>query len=155
MSQHLDFRSATQDDLERIVDMLADDHLGQQLEHNTRPLPTEYRDAFEAIERDPNNDLVVACADGVVVGVLQITFIPNLSHLGAWRALIEGVRIHRDYRAQGLGHQMFEWAIAQAKTKGCRMVQLTTDKSRPQAKAFYEQLGFVPSHEGMKLHLTD
>ena len=85
--------------------------------------------------------------------MLQLTFIPYLTHQGTWRALIEGVRVHNACRGQGIGKAMFEWAIERARQRGCRMVQLTTDKTRPDALRFYEQLGFVASHEGMKLHL--
>jgi len=87
-----------------------------------------------------------------VVGVLQLTFIPYLTYQGGWRALIEGVRVARGARSQGLGKALLEWAIARARERGCVMVQLTTDKSRPDAKRFYDGLGFVASHEGMKLH---
>ena len=85
--------------------------------------------------------------------MLQLTFIPYLTHQGTWRALIEGVRVHKDCRGQGVGRAMFEWAIERARQRGCRMVQLTTAKTRPDALRFYQQLGFVASHEGMKLHL--
>lgn len=153
MPPTLTFRTATRDDLDVIVSMLADDHLGQLRERYTQPLSAPYAEAFQAIDADPNQDLIVACADGEVVGVMQLTFIPYLTYQGGWRALIEGVRIHRQYRSQGAGRQMFEWAIQRAKDKGCHMLQLTTDKSRPHAKSFYEDLGFIASHEGMKLHL--
>ena len=33
------------------------------------------------------------------------------------------------------------------------MLQLTTDRQRADARRFYESLGFVASHEGMKLRL--
>jgi GNAT superfamily N-acetyltransferase len=88
-----------------------------------------------------------------VVGVLQLTYIPSLTYQGGWRALIEGVRVDSGERSQGLGKTLFEWAIARAREHGCHMVQLTTDKARPDAKRFYESLGFVASHEGLKLHL--
>ncbi len=47
---------------------------------------------------------------------------------------------------------MFEWAIERAKQKKAHVLQLTTDKKRPEAIHFYEKLGFKASHEGMKLH---
>ena len=97
--------------------------------------------------------LLIADDDGTVAGCLQITMIPNISHQGGWRALIEGVRIAADQRGSGLGRKMFEHAIGLARDKGCRMVQLTTDKARPDAFAFYENLGFKHSHAGMKLPL--
>jgi GNAT superfamily N-acetyltransferase len=147
------FRPATRDDIDAIVRMLADDPLGATRERHEDPLPAGYLAAFEAIERDPHNELVVACDAQQVIGVLQLTFIPYLTHQGSWRALIEGVRIDSRMRARGLGRTMLQWAIERARQRGCAIVQLTTDKSRPDARRFYEQLGFVASHEGMKLRL--
>lgn len=147
------FRPAAAMDLARIVAMLADDPLGANREKFADPLPAEYLEAFRAIAADSNNELVVACKGDDVVGVLQLTFIPYLTHRGTWRALIEGVRIAAPYRSRGFGTQMFEWAINRARERGCRLIQLTTDKARPDAKRFYEALGFVASHEGMKLAL--
>ena len=149
----LTFRRATADDLTAIVTMLADDVLGASRERVENPLAPPYLTAFNEIDRDPNNELVVACMDDVVVGVLQLTFIPSLGHLGSRRALIEGVRVSSSRRSSGIGTKMFEWAIARCRERGCRMLQLTTDKRRADAKRFYEALGFVASHEGMKLPL--
>ena len=116
-------------------------------------LPASYAKAFAAIAADPNNELVVAVRDDAVIGVLQLTFIPYLTYQGGWRALVEGVRIDARHRSEGLGRLFFEWAIARATQRGCHLLQLTTDKARPEAKRFYESLGFQASHEGMKLHL--
>lgn len=153
MEEALTFRSAHREDVPVLVAMLADDALGAKREQNTDPLPESYFDTFQAIDTDPNNELVVACVEDEIVGMLQLTFIPYLTYQGGWRALIEGVRVNRNRRGQGLGRKMFEWAIARARERGCHMVQLTTDKSRPDALRFYESLGFKASHEGMKLHL--
>jgi ribosomal protein S18 acetylase RimI-like enzyme len=152
--QTLSIRPAVASDLPDIVRMLADDALGSQRERNVAPLPASYYTAFAAIEKDLNNELVVAVGrDGVAVAVLQLTFTPYITHLGGWRATIEGVRVAGSNRGSGLGHQLFAWAIARAQERGCQLVQLTTDKQRPEAKKFYESLGFVASHEGMKLTL--
>ena len=150
----MEFRRATRADLDALVRLLADDPLGAQRECYRSPLPRAYLDAFAAIDTDPNNELVVACSDGRVVGLMQLTFVPGLTLQGGWRALVEGVRIDAGMRSRGLGRTMFEWAIARARERGCRLIQLTTDKSRPDAKRFYESLGFVASHEGMKLQLV-
>jgi GNAT superfamily N-acetyltransferase len=149
----LSFRRARSSDVPDIVRMLADDPLGARRERNETPLPDGYLRAFEAIDADPNNELIVADQDGRVVGVLQLTFIPSLTYQGGWRALIEGVRVDAPTRSQGLGRALFEWAIGRARARGCHLVQLTTDKARPDARRFYEGLGFVASHEGMKLSL--
>jgi GNAT superfamily N-acetyltransferase len=149
----LAFRRARRGDLPAIVHLLADDPLGAQRESDVSPLPAGYGAAFDAIEADPNQELVVAEANGAVVGVLQLTFIPSLTYRGGWRALIEGVRVAAALRSGGVGQQLFEWAIARARERGCHLLQLTSDKSRPDAIRFYERLGFVASHEGMKLRL--
>lgn len=135
--------------------MLADDALGSRREANVSPLPDSYFAAFDAIDRDPNNELVVVELEGRVVGVLQLTYIPSISYRGGWRALVEGVRIDSSLRSRGLGRRLFEWAVERARSKGCRLIQLTSDKSRREAIRFYESLGFVASHEGMKLHLRE
>jgi len=150
----LQIRRAALDDLDAIVRLLANDPLGAQRERYQHPLPDSYRSAFLAIAADPNQELAVGCLDCQVVGVLQLSYLPNLTYQGAWRALIEGVRIATDVRSLGIGRQMFEWAIERARSRGCRMVQLTTDKSRPDALRFYLSMGFVASHEGMKLALS-
>jgi len=149
-------RPAVGGDLPEIVRMLADDPLGSQREMATDPLPASYHAAFEAIQRDANNELVVAEAEtGCVVAVLQLTFTPYITHQGGWRATIEGVRVDRQFRGSGLGRDLFAWAIRRAQDRGCHLVQLTTDKERPGALRFYEFLGFVASHEGMKLKLQE
>ena len=148
------FRRAAREDVAAIVRMLADDPLGARRERYADPLPVEYLDAFAAIDADPNQLLAVAEIEATVVGVLQLTFIPGLTRLGMWRAQIEGVRVDSSRRGARLGEAMFTWAIEEARRRGCRLVQLTTDKSRPDAHRFYERLGFVASHEGMKLELS-
>jgi GNAT superfamily N-acetyltransferase len=151
----LSFRRATRSDVPDIVRMLADDPLGAKREAFTSPLPTTYYAAFDAVDQDPNNELVVATLSDRIVGVLQMTFIPYLTYRGGWRALIEGVRVDSSVRSSGIGKRLFEWAITRARERGCHLVQLTSDKARPDAIRFYESLGFVASHEGLKLHLGE
>lgn len=147
------FRTAIANDLPTIIAMIADDQLGQAREDASQPLDQRYLDAFAAIERDPNQRLVVAEQDGAVIGCMQITFIPGISRRGAWRGQIESVRVARSMRGAGIGRAMFEWGIAECRRQGCGLVQLYTDKSRADAHRFYERLGFKASHEGMKLSL--
>lgn len=147
------FRDATKDDLPAIIHMLADDALGQSRERVSDPVDAAYLDAFSALQRDENQSLIVTEVAGQVVGCMQISFIPGLSRLGMWRGQIESVRIDASQRGGGMGQKMFEWAIEACRARGCGLVQLTTDKARPDALRFYERLGFVASHEGMKLSL--
>lgn len=148
-------RPATKKDIPVIVKMIANDELGKLREDYKDPLPQKYYDAFEHIDSDPNQELMVIENErGQVIGTLQLSFIQYLTYQGGIRAQIEAVRIHEDYRGKGIGQQLFEWAIQRAKEKGAHVVQLTTDKKRQEALKFYEKLGFTASHEGMKLHLT-
>lgn len=147
------FRKAIEQDLPFIVALLADDELGSQREDISSPTNPAYVDAFAAIESDPNNLLLVVESQHQLVGMLQLTFIPYLTHVGTWRCLIEGVRIHSAHRGKGYGELMFQQAIELAREKGCKLVQLTSDKQRPDAIRFYEKLGFIASHEGFKLTL--
>lgn len=154
-NQPLSFRNANVDDVPVLVQMLADDPLGAKRERFEIPLPESYLKAFHSIEEDPNNELIAATMNGQIVGFMQITYIPYLTYQGGWRALIEGVRVDKKYRNHGIGRQMFEWAIKRAKEMGCHLVQLTTDKKRPEAIKFYEALGFRATHEGMKLDINN
>lgn len=145
-------RAATADDLPAILTMLADDQLGATRESADDLTP--YRKAFEEIDADSNQRLVVAERNGEVIGTLQLTFIAGLSRRGSKRGLIEAVRVRRDSRDIGLGTTLTRWAIEESRSQGCSLVQLTSDKSRTDAHRFYERLGFVRSHEGFKLKLT-
>lgn len=136
-----------------IVQMLSDDPLGALREKIETPLPATYSQAFARIKNDSNQELTVAQIDGEIVGTFQLTFIQYLTHQGGLRAQIEAVRVSSNHRGKGIGATMFEYAIDRAKEKGCYVVQLTTDKKRPRAIQFYESLGFVATHEGMKLTL--
>ncbi|MHA7830825.1 MAG: GNAT family N-acetyltransferase [Flagellimonas sp.] len=147
------FRKATIKDVPTIVEMIADDALGSKRENYTIPLPKTYFDAFERIDSDNNQELTVVVDEkDEVVGVFQLTFIPYLTYQGGIRAQIEGVRVHKTYRNQGIGKTIFQWAIQRAKERNAHVLQLTTDKKRPDAIHFYESLGFKASHEGMKIH---
>ncbi|WP_299378563.1 GNAT family N-acetyltransferase [uncultured Kiloniella sp.] len=150
---NITFRQVQEDDLPVIISMLADDDLGSTREDASLPVNQKYRAAFEAIDKDQNQYLAVVEQANEIIGCLQLTFIPGLSRLGMWRGQIESVRIASGHRGSGLGRQMFEWAITECRKRGCELVQLTTDKARPDALKFYEKLGFKSSHEGMKLNL--
>lgn len=149
----ISFRKATREDLREIVRLLADDFLGKEREKYQQPLPQTYYDAFEEIDGDENNELVVAEIDGEIIGTLQLTYIPSISFQGGKRAQIESVRIDSKLRGKGLGHKLFEWAIERSREKHCHVVQLTTNNNRTDAHRFYHRLGFVSSHTGMKLKL--
>ena len=145
-------RPARRDDVGAIVGMLADDALGSGRERIEDPLPSSYFRAFEAVDRDPNIQLVVAQdGDGAVIGCLQLCILPGLSSQGASRALIEDVRVASHCRSQGIGEQLVQWAVAEARARECKLIELLTHHTRVDAQRFYARLGFAPSHVGMTL----
>jgi len=149
------FRKATKEDIPQIVKMIADDELGKLREDYKDPLPSIYYEAFDIIDNDHNQELIVIQdSDGSIIGTLQLSFIQYLTYKGGIRAQIEAVRIRKDKRGGGLGETLFKWAIQRAKDRDAHLIQLTTDKKRPEALKFYEMLGFKASHEGMKLHFS-
>ncbi len=149
------FRKATIEDIPFIVDMLANDKLGRTRESYQDTLSENYSTAFQNISEDSNQELIVVeDFDKSIIGTLQLSFIQYLTYQGGIRAQVEAVRVREDKRGNGLGKKLFKWASHRASEKGAHLLQLTTDKRRPEAINFYEKLGFSSSHEGMKLHFN-
>lgn len=149
----MNFRKATENDVSTIISMIADDELGKKRENFQKPIPKEYLNAFQKINGDENQELIVVENDNSeIIGTLQLSFIQYLTYQGGIRAQIEAVRIRKDKRGLGIGKTMFQWAINRAKERNAHLLQLTTDKQRQKAIKFYENLGFKATHEGMKIH---
>src|SRR5438270_1553014 len=143
-------RRARRADVGIIVRMLADDPLGSARERLEDPLPPSYFRAFEALEHASHIQLVVAeDAGGAVIGCLQLCILPGLSSQGASRGLIEDVRVASHCRSRGIGEQLVQWAIGEAQSNGCKLVELLTHETRVDAQRFYKRLGFAASHVGM------
>ncbi len=145
------FRKARHGDLSDILRLLNDDELGKEREGSE--VSSCYQEAFTKISSDPNQLLMVIEADGAVVGTCHLTLMPSLTFQGSLRMNIEAVRIASPFRGQGIGEWMFQEIFKMARDKGCKIIQLTTNKKRKDARRFYEQLGFAATHEGMKLYL--
>ncbi|MDA9008889.1 GNAT family N-acetyltransferase [Alphaproteobacteria bacterium] len=151
--EQLSFRDADITDIPHLVTMLADDELGKTRERVGLPLDQRYLDAFQAMNQDPNHRLVVGEVAGEIVAMLQLSFLPGLSRLGAWRGQIESVRVATEHRSLGYGALAFRWAIEQCRKNDCNLVQLTSDITRTEAHRFYANLGFKATHTGYKLLL--
>jgi ribosomal protein S18 acetylase RimI-like enzyme len=144
-------RRARREDVDKIVAMLADDALGRARERIETLLPDSYFEAFARLDADANIQLVVAEEAGAVVGCLQLCILPGLSSQGASRGLIEDVRVDAKCRSRGIGEQLVRWAVGEARTQGCKLVELLTHHTRVDAQRFYERLGFARSHVGMTI----
>ncbi|MDO5606773.1 MAG: GNAT family N-acetyltransferase, partial [Paracoccus sp. (in: a-proteobacteria)] len=144
------FRPARREDVAAVVALLADDMLGRQRE--TAPL-ARYLAAFDDMQAEGGNHLIVGEIGGRIVATYQITLISGLSLAAARRAQIEAVRIASDLRGQGLGARLLADAEARARAGGAALIQLTTRAARSDAHRFYERLGFSRSHFGFKKDL--
>jgi len=151
----LRYRDADADDLPTIIAMLAEEQIGGRKDDASEPLDAVYLAAFAAIEKDPNQRLIVAELNGEIVGTMQLSVLPGLLNHGAWRGQIEAVRIAPEHRSLGLGAAMIDWAVSYFRDYGCFMAQLTSNNDRAAAHRFYERLGWKKSHSGFKLYLTE
>jgi GNAT superfamily N-acetyltransferase len=145
-------RVATRADVPAVLELLENDEISRSRMLSEATDGALWK-AFEEIDADPRNELIVADDDGEIVGTCQLTFTPSLSRRGTERMTIEAVRIRSDRRGAGLGRVMMLWALERARERGCGLAQLTTDKRRTSAQRFYTSLGFSATHEGMKLSL--
>lgn len=146
-------RPARRADVPAIVVLLADDPIGARREQPGEPLAQAYWDAFDAVAAQGGNEILVAEVAGEIAGCVQLTVIPGLSRMGATRGQLEGVRVSARHRGRGIGASLIQAGVERAREQGCRLVQLTTDRTRIDAQRFYERLGFEASHIGMKLTL--
>ncbi len=141
------FREAVESDVPGIVALLADDSVAKGREGAAAEV---YLAAFAAIRDDPSVVMLVAEDDGRITATAQLTFLRGLSRGGMIRALVEAVRVAPDLRSRGVGAALMAEIEARARTAGAGMVQLTSDKQRTRAHAFYRRLGYDQSHEGFK-----
>jgi len=149
----MNFRKATKNDVSTIVKIIVDDELGKKRENFKAPSSKEYLNAFDKINSDQNQELIVIENEKFdIIGTLQLSFIQHLTYCGGTRVQIEGVRIKKDKRGLRIGKKMFEWAIIRTEERKAHLLQLTTDKKRPKAIKFYENLGFKATHEGMRMY---
>ena len=144
------WRLATRDDVAAVVALLTDDDLGARREvADLAP----YLAAFDAMQAEGNNHLIVGDQDGVIVATYQLTFITGLSLRAARRAQVESVRVASNLRSTGIGAALMADAEARARAAGCSLIQLTTNRERSRAHAFYARQGYEPSHFGFKKSL--
>lgn len=153
MNEHLSYRKASRQDLPRIVELLLEDDLGKTREQKSLTENDSYHKAFELIEKDPNQFLMVIEMHNEIVGTCHLTLMPSLTLQGSLRLNIEAVRVSEKLRGQKIGEWMMEQVKQFAMQHGVKIIQLTTNKTRARAHQFYEKLGFKASHEGMKLSL--
>jgi GNAT superfamily N-acetyltransferase len=154
MNYEIFIRKATPADVDNIVRLSnAGGPGGEPRKVLPDALPDVYFHAFQRIQSDANQFLMVAECGGKIIGTFHMTYLTYLPAAGQEDCQIENVHVRDDWRGKGVGTFMMRWVIDEASKRGCRRVQLTTDKTRKDAHKFYERLGFVLSHEGAKYTL--
>ncbi|MFT5885979.1 MAG: N-acetylglutamate synthase-like GNAT family acetyltransferase [Arcticibacterium sp.] len=148
-------REARINDIESIIGIWAKDKNSNGLEMLSRPLSSQYINAYSKIKEDENQYLMVFEQNGEVIGMLQLTLIQYLFRQARKVALIEAVIVKESDRGVGIGEKLIRWAIEKARQDGANLVQLTSNKNRPRSLDFYEKLGFSRSHEGFKLKINE
>lgn len=146
-------REATENDLEAIIALFADDPLGGHGDTTDPQALPGYSVAFRKIATSANETLYVAELDGEVVGTFQTMVTTTMTARGASSLIVEAVQTRADMRGRGIGAVMINFVIDKARADGMRLVQLTSNAVRTDAHRFYERLGFTPSHIGFKLKL--
>lgn len=141
------WREAVAEDVPAIVAMLADDLLGRSRECDDL---SPYRAAFEAMQAESGNCLIVGEVAGTVVATYQLTFITGLSLKAARRAQLESVRVASEQRGGGIGAALMRDAEERARAANCSLIQFTSNATRDRAHEFYKRQGYLPSHLGFK-----
>lgn len=144
------WRYATRVDVPEVVALLTDDVLGAGREAaDIAP----YLAAFDSMQAEGNNSLIVGEQGGVIVATYQLSVISGLSLRATRRAQVESVRVASALRSLGIGAALMADAEARARAAGCGLIQLTTNKDRARAHAFYAAQGYAPTHLGFKKSL--
>ncbi|MCU0943235.1 MAG: GNAT family N-acetyltransferase [Hydrogenophaga sp.] len=138
----LTIREATTDDLPQVLALYAQPGLD-----DGRVLDIEQARAIHAqFARYPSYRLFVACdsqAPDRVLGSYALLVMHNLAHLGTPSAIAEDVVVDARCRSQGIGREMMDHAVGQARAAGCYKLALSSNRRRVRAHAFYESLGFA------------
>src|SRR6476661_11013419 len=144
-------REAGPADLDAIVALQREDVI-REVHEDDVPV-SAYRAAFDEITADAHQQLLVGEVGGEVVATAQVTWVRRLTYVGGEMGIVESVRVRSDLRGRRHGEQLMRHVLDLARDRGAVRVELTTNAQRDAARRFYERLGFVGSHVGMKLYL--
>lgn len=107
----------------------------------SRSSPPPSAEELAELIGSPASDVVVARVDGVVVGTLTLVVFRIPTGVRAW---IEDVVVDDSARGHGVGEALNQFALAIARQKGAKTVDLTSRPSREAANRLYQRIGFQP-----------
>jgi ribosomal protein S18 acetylase RimI-like enzyme len=112
---------------------------GRLLPQLSRSAPPIDRAALDRLVSSGATTVLLARADGRIVGTLSLVMFPIPTGLRAW---IEDVVVDQAARGQGVGEALITEALRLAEAAGARTVDLTSRPSREAAGRLYERVGF-------------
>jgi len=139
MIKHMEATSADLPELVQLLGILFD----QEAEFT--PNAAKQEAALKMILGDPRLGRIYVARDGKkVVAMSSLLFTVSTAE-GGKAALFEDLVVRPEYRNQGIGAQLLEYVIGQAREQGVLRLTLLTDMQNEQAQVLYRKLGFVGS----------
>lgn len=108
-------------------------------------------EAWRTLTDDSRQHLLVAEADGRVIGTATVIVIDNIGHGGNPWAAVENVVVAEEYRGRGVGTRLMAAVGDIARRLGCYKLVLSSNIVRTEAHEFYRRLGWRQTHAGFSL----
>lgn len=129
----LTIRDAREDDAAALAPLL--DQLGYPASADA------VRRRIELLAASGADRLVVAELGGRIVGLAAIHVSPSLEY-DEPAAKLSAIVVDREHRRRGIGEALVAAMEAEARTRGCGLIFLTTAERRRDAHAFYRRIGW-------------
>jgi len=105
------------------------------------------------LERPEVGRIYCATRGKSIIGMVNTLFTVSTAE-GGRAVWLEDMVVHPDWRGKGIGEQLLQAAISQAREAGCTRITLLTDSTNSPAIRFYGKAGFISSRMiPMRLHL--
>ncbi len=105
------------------------------------------------IQSPERGSIFIATEEGEVVGMTSLLFTISTAK-GSQVCWLEDMIVHPDWRNQGIGGRLLQYAVNYARSQGMARITLLTDRSSEGSIRFYTRHGFQPSEMApLRLHL--
>lgn len=138
-------RNAVPNDFEAVLCLM------EQLEQQSFS-PTDFQPIFQELLQNPAHVILVAQGEQGVVGMLHLRMEMQLHHVSKIAEIIE-LAVLDSHRSQGIGGQLVQTAIETAKACDCTQIEVTSNRIRERAHAFYQRLGMCHTHVKLTMAL--
>jgi GNAT superfamily N-acetyltransferase len=101
----------------------------------------EIKKVFYQLLKNPDAKVILAEADGQIIGLLDLTFRETLFYRG-WTMIIEDLIVDENYRRRRIGTQLVRLAEEIAQRRSCHTIELNSDLYRKETHRFWEAIGY-------------